>query len=77
MPVHVTSHPPSPPEINPAPALTEEQEKAYGIVLKHYGNPSYVIPGVEAQKGALTEEERFWLVWYLWLRYHAQSLTCV
>lgn len=65
MPVYVTSRPPSAPKINPAPTLNEEQEKAYGIVLKHYSNPSYVIPGIDAQKAALTEEEKFWLVWYI------------
>ncbi|ELU40751.1 CRAL/TRIO domain-containing protein [Rhizoctonia solani AG-1 IA] len=62
MPVHVTSLPPSPPEINPAPTLNEEQSNVYGIVLKHYSSPAYVIPGVDAQKATLTEEEKQWLV---------------
>lgn len=62
MSVHVTSAPPSAPAINPAPVLNAEQDKAYGIVFKHYSNPSYVIPNVEATKAALTEEEKFWLV---------------
>ncbi|KAF8674135.1 CRAL TRIO protein [Rhizoctonia solani] len=61
MPVHVTSLPPSPPEINPAPTLNEEQSNVYGIVLKHYSSPAYVIPGVDAQKATLTEEEKQWL----------------
>jgi hypothetical protein len=62
MPVHVTSSPPPAPEINPAAPLNEDQEKAYGIILKHYSSPSYAIPTVEAEKAGLTEEERFWLV---------------
>lgn len=62
MPVHVTSSPPSAPAINPSPALNEEQENAYGIVSKHYSNPSYVIPGLDASEASLTEEEKFWLV---------------
>ncbi|CAE6417774.1 unnamed protein product [Rhizoctonia solani] len=69
MPVHVTSHPPSAPAINPAPVLNEEQENVYGIVLKHYSSPAYEIPGVDAQKAALTEEEKLWLTRECLLRY--------
>ncbi|KAF8604267.1 CRAL/TRIO domain-containing protein [Ceratobasidium sp. AG-I] len=69
MSVHVTSNPPPPPEINPAPALNEEQDKAYGIILKHYSNPSYVISNVETAKAALMEEEKLWLTRECLLRY--------
>lgn len=62
MSVHVTSAPPPAPAINPAPVLDEEQDKAYGIIFKHYSSPSYVIPNIEATKAALTEEEKLWLV---------------
>lgn len=71
MSIHVTSSPPPAPEINPAPVLNEEQDKAYGIVLKHYSNPSYVIPNVEPAKAALMDEEKLWLVrTYLYLRFN-------
>ncbi|CAE6379475.1 unnamed protein product [Rhizoctonia solani] len=69
MPVHVTSLPPSAPTANPAPNLNEEQADVYGIVLKHYSSPAYVIPGVDAQKAALTEEEKHWLTRECLLRY--------
>ncbi|KAH7341712.1 CRAL-TRIO domain-containing protein [Rhizoctonia solani] len=69
MPVHVTSHPPAAPAINPAPALNEEQENVYGIVLKHYSSPAYAIPGVDSQKAALKEEEKQWLTRECLLRY--------
>jgi hypothetical protein len=62
MPVYVTSSPPPAPEVNPATPLNEDQEKAYGIIVKHYSSPSYAIPTIDAEKAGLTEEERFWLV---------------
>ncbi|KDN45653.1 hypothetical protein RSAG8_04737, partial [Rhizoctonia solani AG-8 WAC10335] len=69
MPVHVTSPPPPAPAINPAPVLNEEQENVYGIVVKHYSSPAYEIPGVDAQKATLTEEEKLWLTRECLLRY--------
>ncbi|QRV75113.1 phosphatidylinositol transfer protein [Ceratobasidium sp. AG-Ba] len=69
MPVHVTSPPPAAPAANPAAALSDEQENAYGIILKHYSSPTYVIPGIEPDKGTLTEDERFWLTRECFLRY--------
>ncbi|CCO28610.1 CRAL-TRIO domain-containing protein C23B6,04c [Rhizoctonia solani AG-1 IB] len=69
MPVHVTSVPPPAPTTNPSPNLNEEQADVYGIALKHYSNPAYVIPNVDAQKGALAEEEKQWLTRECLLRY--------
>ncbi|KAG9103102.1 hypothetical protein FRC06_000204 [Ceratobasidium sp. 370] len=69
MPIHVTSAPPPAPAVKPGATLDEDQKKAYGIILKHYSSPSYVIPNIEADKAALTEEERFWLTRECLLRY--------
>ncbi|CEL55475.1 CRAL-TRIO domain-containing protein C23B6,04c OS=Schizosaccharomyces pombe (strain 972 / ATCC 24843) GN=SPCC23B6.04c PE=1 SV=1 [Rhizoctonia solani AG-1 IB] len=69
MPVHVTSVPPPAPTTNPSLNLNEEQADVYGIALKHYSNPAYVIPNVDAQKGALAEEEKQWLTRECLLRY--------
>ena len=56
-----------PPEIPFDPAvpppllkLTDAQQKLYDEVLSHFDKEDFVLPGVE--DGALTEEERFWLV---------------
>ncbi|KAG8751243.1 hypothetical protein FRC12_012528 [Ceratobasidium sp. 428] len=69
MPTFVASTPPPAPATNPSPTLNEDQEKAYGIILKHYSSPSYLIPNIAAEKGALTEEEQFWLTRECLLRY--------
>ena len=56
-----------PPEIPFDPAvlppnlqLTDSQQKLYDDVLKHFSNEAYALPDVE--NGALTEDEKFWLV---------------
>ncbi|KAG8740783.1 hypothetical protein FRC10_003892 [Ceratobasidium sp. 414] len=69
MPIYVTSAPPPASAVSPNAPLDEDQEKAYGITFKHYSSPSYVIPNIEADKAALTEEERFWLTRECLLRY--------
>ncbi|KAG9118416.1 hypothetical protein FRC07_007081 [Ceratobasidium sp. 392] len=69
MSTFVTSAPPPAPATNPSAPLDEDQEKAYGIILKHYSSPSYSIPNVAAEKAALTEEERFWMTRDCLLRY--------
>ena len=49
-----------PPVLPPNLKLTDAQQKLYDEVLKHFERPDYVLPEVE--NGALTEEEKFWLV---------------
>ncbi len=56
-----------PPDIQFDPAvlpptlkLTDAQQKLYDEALKHLDSEDYVLPDVE--DGALTEEEKFWLV---------------
>ena len=44
----------------PSLKLTDTQQKLYDEVLKHFDAEEYVLPGFE--DGALTEEEKFWLV---------------
>lgn len=61
---------PSHPNTAPPRELTEKEQAEYDSVLAHFTNPDYVLPTVEAEKGALTEEERMWLV-----RLHFLSLS--
>ncbi|OJT15007.1 CRAL-TRIO domain-containing protein C23B6.04c [Trametes pubescens] len=52
--------PVDPAVLPPQLTLTEAQQKLYDEVLKHFEKDDYVLPGVE--NGALTEQEKFWLV---------------
>ena len=56
---HQKHHKASPPEFL---TMTEEQEAVYQEVDKHFAAEDYVIPGLEAADGKLTEEEKFYLV---------------
>lgn len=52
--------PVDPAVLPPQLTLTDAQQKLYDEVLKHFEKDDYVLPGVE--NGALTEQEKFWLV---------------
>lgn len=53
---------PTHPNVAPPRKLTEKEQAEYDSVLAHFVNPEYVLPDVEAEKGALMEVERMWLV---------------
>ena len=52
----VVDHATVPPNLK----LTDAQQKLYDELLKHFSGADYALPDVE--DGALTEEEKFWLV---------------
>lgn len=52
--------PVDPAVLPPQLTLTDAQQKLYDEVLQHFEKDNYVLPGVE--NGALTEQEKFWLV---------------
>ncbi|KAG9315215.1 CRAL TRIO domain-containing protein [Chiua virens] len=56
-------------DVGPAHALSEKEQTCYDLVLAHFANPDYVLPDVDAEKGALMEEERMWLSYECLLRY--------
>ena len=52
--------PVDPAALPPNLKLTDAQQKLYDELLKHFSSADYALPDVEG--GALTEEEKFWLV---------------
>ena len=64
VPIYETRPPPDipldPAVLPPSLKLTDAHQKLYDEVLKHFDREEYVLPDVE--DGALTEEEKFWLV---------------
>ena len=60
-PVDYTPIPPPPPKADAGPPkLTAEEEVKYSKVYEHFTKEGYALP--DDEKGALTEEEQFWLV---------------
>ena len=52
--------PPLPQDATRPNKLTAGQEEMYAKMLAHFDKPDYALP--RAEKGALSEEEQFWLV---------------
>jgi len=53
----------------PPQKLSEKERAEYDRVLAHFSNPDYVLPGTDAEKGFLMEEERMWLSYECILRF--------
>ncbi|TFY75993.1 hypothetical protein EWM64_g8022 [Hericium alpestre] len=58
--------PPLPADATRPDALTASQEEMLAKVLEHFGKPDYAIP---EEKGALSDEEKFWVSRECMLRY--------
>lgn len=68
MPVYTAPAPPPLPQYatQPYALLQQSQEEMYQNVLAHFSKEYYTLPGAEEGKGGLMEEEKFWLVSFVY-----------
>lgn len=64
MTVYTAPAPPPLPQdaTQPYATLPPKQQEMYEDVLAHFVTEDYALPGAKEGKGALMEEEKFWLV---------------
>jgi hypothetical protein len=67
--------PPVPADFKQPDSLSQKHEEMLQTVLAHFSKTGYVVPGLDAEKGELTEEEKFWLVSVLDVPRCAKDIT--
>jgi len=58
IPLPVPAHPDA---LSPS-ALSEKEQTSYDCILEHFSVAEYTLPDVNQEKGALTVDEKIWLV---------------